>query len=95
MRLVEPLTQIKAGNRVILACTAFNSNPEPQISWYKNSYILSFDKNDSQRNITWLKTSMNDFETTSYVTVSDFKSIIGFLKSFFFVVEIIVYCNIV
>ena len=61
---------IKAGTRVVMACIAANSNPEAQISWFKNSYIMSFDSNnnnDAQKNIS-TKLS-NDYETISYMTV--------------------------
>ncbi len=62
---------IKAGTRVVMACIAANSNPEAQISWFKNSYIMSFDSNnnnnDAQKNISTQLS--NDYQTISYMTV--------------------------
>lgn len=67
VRQIEPVGIIKAGSRVVMACVASNSNPEAQISWYKNSYIMSFESNGVEKNIS--SKLGNDFETVSYMSV--------------------------
>jgi hypothetical protein len=69
MKLIYPeKTPIKAGSKVILACTATSSNPSTQISWFKNSYAILFDNStDTKTNLT--SSLGNDYETISYVEV--------------------------
>ena len=68
VKQIEPVGVIKAGTRVVMACTAANSNPESQINWFKNSQIMSFDLNSDAQKNTSNKLS-NDYETISYMTV--------------------------
>ena len=40
---VEPIkadTAVKAGSKVILACVSSNSNPESQITWFKDYHAI-------------------------------------------------------
>lgn len=65
---IEPAASlIKAGSKVILACVSSNSFPEAEIKWFKDSYAISFDNDNTKMNTT--AKLLNDYETTSYVEV--------------------------
>ena len=82
LKLVDPpeqanvnSTSIKAGTRVVFACTATNSNPQPQITWFKDSYAMLLQP-DQQENVTSSLVNNKEYDTVSYmsfvVTSSDY-----------------------
>lgn len=63
---IDSTTPVKAGSKVIIACITSNSNPDSEIKWYKDSYLISTP--NSNRTFKYLNVT-SDFETTSYLEV--------------------------
>ena len=58
---------VRAGQRVIFACRSKNSNPQPVITWYKDSYPILFD-NSEQKNLTSQYVNNKEYDTISYMS---------------------------
>ena len=76
MSVVEPTTiitqplsnvTVKAGTRVVLACRSPNSNPQPTITWFKDSYPILFNS-DEQQNTTSKLVDGKEYDTISYMS---------------------------
>lgn len=73
--VVEPIVNftqfgsisVYAGQRVVFACRSKNSNPEPIITWYKDSFPVLFD-NDEQKNLTSQFVNNKEYDTISYMS---------------------------
>lgn len=60
---IENIT-VKTGERVVVACSCFNSNPAPNITWFKGGYPV-IDEKSFKSNIEFQSTS-KDFNYVSY-----------------------------
>lgn len=76
MSLVEPkifsnqitnLT-VNAGNQVVFACRAANSNPEPIITWFKDSYPILVNSAEQLNVSTQLINNNKEYDTISYLS---------------------------
>ena len=69
INLTQPLANVtvKAGTRVVFACRSPNSNPQPLITWFKDSYPILFNS-DEQQNITSTLVNGKEYDTISYMS---------------------------
>jgi nephron len=74
LQLADPPSQntpeqtIKAGTTAIFACNSFASNPEVEISWYKNTYPLSLITDAARANTSSLFINNKEYNTVSYLS---------------------------
>ncbi len=52
---------------MIFACRSKNSNPQPIITWYKDSYPILFENNE-QKNLTSQYVNNKEYDTISYMS---------------------------
>ena len=65
----QPLNNVtvKAGSRVVFSCRSPNSNPQPLITWFKDSYPILFNS-DEQQNLTSKFVDEKEYDTTSFMS---------------------------
>ena len=65
----QPLNNVtvKAGTRVVFSCRSPNSNPQPVITWFKDSYPILFNS-DEQQNISSSFINEKEYDTISYMS---------------------------
>lgn len=69
--MVEPILAVnqtvKAGTKVVFSCRSPNSNPQPFITWFKDSYPVLINS-DEQQNLTSKFVNDKEYETVSYMS---------------------------
>jgi hypothetical protein len=58
---------VKAGTRVVFACQAPKSNPQPFITWFKDGYPVLLNS-DEEQNLTSVFVNNKEYDTTSYMS---------------------------
>jgi hypothetical protein len=58
---------VKAGTTMVFACRSPNSNPQPFITWFKDSYPILLNSEEKQ-NVTSKLMSNKDYDTTSHMS---------------------------
>jgi hypothetical protein len=58
---------VKAGTRVVFACQAPKSNPQPFITWFKDGYPVLLNS-DEEQNLTSVFINNKEYDTTSYMS---------------------------
>lgn len=62
----QPLS-VKAGTRVVFSCRSPNSNPQPFITWFRDSYPVLLNS-EEQQNLTSIFVNNKEYETVSYMS---------------------------
>ena len=74
--IVEPTTtafqifsniSLKAGVRAVFACHSPNSNPVAEITWYKDSFPITFESKE-QQNTSFKFINNKEYDTISYLS---------------------------
>ena len=59
---------VKAGTRVVLACHARRSNPQPTIAWFKDGYPMLLNVDEQQNLTSTLVAADKEYDTVSHMT---------------------------
>jgi hypothetical protein len=76
MTLIEPKVYanqitnltVNAGSRVVFKCHSPNSNPEPVITWFKDSYPILLNSEEQQNTSSELVSNGKEYDTISYLS---------------------------